>query len=78
MAQICNADVSGPVSSPYREKLDRATANQGAQFCRISDRKKDYILFHFIALYAENHHLICFVIFKFILFFFSAITLLLS
>ena len=35
-AQNCNADVSGP----YREKLYRATANQGARFLKISDREK--------------------------------------
>ena len=32
----CNADASGP----YREKLDRATANQGARFLKIPDWKK--------------------------------------
>ena len=28
------------MSGPYRGKLDRATANQGARFLRIPDRKK--------------------------------------
>ena len=32
--KIVNADMSGP----YYEKLDWATANQGAQFLRIADR----------------------------------------
>ena len=28
------------MSGPYHEKLDRATANQGARFLRIPDQKK--------------------------------------